>query len=326
MYERRRIIDTVWFKVAVVVLAVALAASFLMIYQKQEREKYAERQIRTAECEQELAPLRQQRKELAKQISDLDIRLHGADLNLGSVMILYTQPFEKIVNDTLPKLQEYGYPGMVCCKTDMFPGDPDCLTREQALELIESGWEFGLLLSPEDDVAELCHEMADRGLPAPAFAYYPLSDFDSEDPAQEQLLKDQGITTVLQYNFLPKDNDAHQLQYLAAYGFRERDCKTVLRSTVENSRALAFSVGFSNAYEQYEKRPFESMTSLFQNSVEENHLMVTTSSKALERRDEFTATLDERQAPLTAERDECKQRLAELDQEIVRVYQRYISE
>ncbi|MBR3290035.1 MAG: hypothetical protein IKI63_04575 [Clostridia bacterium] len=313
------------FKIAAIVLVVALIVAFFVIHRQREAEQNVQRQQAAWECEQALAPLRQQRDELLNQIEDLNTRLRGGDLFLGSVMMLFVQPNDDILTDTLPTLQKEEYPCIVCCEPGSFPGDKNCISVEQARELVDLGWEFGLSLVPEDDVAALCEEMTDLGLPSPTVAYYPLANFNADDPEQEQNLLAQGITTVLQYNFVPEDNDAHQLQYIAAYGFRERNCKSVLAGTVANSNALAFTIGYNNAYERYEKRPFLSMTSLFFEYAEENHLMVTTTDVALARRAQFNAVVDERKEPLTAERDECARELAEIEDEITRVYDEYIS-
>ncbi len=332
MFEDRRIIDSVWFKIVAIVLAVALVAVLVIVRSQQAARAREEKQRETRECEQAIAPLKQQREEILQQIKDVELKLAGGDLSFASVLILYVQPNEGLIEDSLPivrgtdEVAGYEYPCLVCCEEDSFPGDENCISVSQALELIDDGWQFGLTLTPEDDVAALCDEMTALGLPSPAFAYYPLSNFNADDPNQEQELLSHGITTVLQYNFVPEDNDKHLLDYIAAYGFREKNCRSVLQETVANSSTLTFTIGYNNPYERYEQRPFLSMLSLFQNSVDEGHLAVTTIEGALARRDALSAELSAREAELNAQKAACQQHLAEIDDEITRVYHQYISD
>lgn len=326
MFEDRRLIDSVWFRIVAIVLAAALVVVLFVVRNQQMMDAREERQRETRECEQAIAPLKQQREEILQEIKDLELKISGGDLHLATALIMYVQPNDVLINDSLSVVKKYGFPCLVCCEAGSFPGDPNCITREQALELSALGWQFGLSLAPEDDVPLLCDEMTRLGLPSPAFAYYPRSDFNADDPDAEQALLSQGIQTVLQYNFIPEDSDEHKLNYIAAYGFREKNCRSVLQNTVNNSNTLTFTIGYTNPYERYESRPFVSMTSLFQGHVEEERLQVTTIDQALARRDEFSAELEARQSELTAQKTACEQRLAELDDEITRVYHQFISE
>lgn len=325
MYEDRRLIDTVWFRIVAIVLAAALVAVLIVVRSQQAAKSGEEKQRQTEACEQAVAPLKQQREAVLKQIKEIELQLAGGDLQLASVLILYVQPNDVLIEDSLPIVEKYDYPCLVCCEAGSFPGDPNCITVAQAQELIDQGWEFGLSLVPEDDVALLCGEMTRRGLPSPAFAYYPLSNFNADDPEAEQALLSHGIETVLQYNFVPEDNDEHKLNYIAAYGFRERNCKSVLRETVANSNTLTFTIGYNNAYERYEQQPFLSMTNMFQECVEKETLMVTSIETALARQEAFSATLTAREADLNAQKAACEQTLSEIDDEITRIYHQYIS-
>lgn len=325
MYEDRRLIDTVWFRIAAIVLAAAVVAVLIVVRSQQTSKSGEEKQRQTQECEQAVAPLKQQRETVLQEIKDLDLQLAGGDLQMASVLILYVQPNDVLIEDSLPIVEEYDFPCLVCCEAGSFPGDPNCITAAQARELIDRGWEFGLSLVPADDVELLCGEMTRRGLPSPAFAYYPLSNFNADDPEAEQVLLSHGIETVLQYNFMPEDNDEHKLNYIAAYGFRERNCKSVLAETVANSNTLAFTIGYNNAYERYDRQPFLSMTGMFQDKVEQESLMVTSIETALARRDAFAAEVEDREADLNAQKADAQRRLAEIDAEITRIYHQYIS-
>ena len=323
--EDRSPFDSVWFRLIAIVLVVALIAGAVLVFRHCSATASRDKQQEAIDCEQAIAPLKQQREEVLTQIKELELKLAGGDLSFASVLIMYVQPNDVLIEDSRSIVEEYEYPCLVCCEEGSFPGDENCISVEQARELIGLGWEFGLSLTPEDDVAALCAEMTDRGLPTPAFAYYPLSDFNADDPASEQTLFQHGISTVLQYNFVPEDNEEHLLRYIAAYGFRERNCKSVLRETIANSNALAFTIGYNNAYARYEQQPFISMNNMFQSYVDDETLAVTTIEQALLRQDEFGSTLEEREAGLLAQKAACEQHLAEIDAEITRIYHLYIT-
>lgn len=325
MYEERRLIDTAWFKIGVIVLAVALIAGGIMLLEQNAANARIEKQQESFECDREVAPLKQKREAILREIQNLDLQLAGGDLSFASVLIMYVQPNDVLIEDTLPIVEEYVYPCLVCCEFGSFPGDENCISVERAKELIDLGWQFGLTLTPEDDPARLCREMTDRGLPTPTFAYYPLSNFNADDPDEEAALQRCGIRTVLQYNFVPAESEEHVLNYIAAYGFREKNCKSVLKETIANSNTLAFTIGYNNIYERYEKRPFLSMTDLFQDSVNDGTLKVTNIREALARRDAFAAALEEREADLNAKKADAQQRLAAVDEEITQIYHRYIT-
>jgi len=331
MYEERRLIDTVWFRIGVVVLAAALIVGLIVVINQTTANAHRDKAQDAIDCEQAIAPLKQQREDILREIKDIELKLAGGDLSFASVLILYVQPNDVLIEDSLPivqgtdEVEGYGYPCLVCCEAGSFPGDENCISVSKALELIDDGWQFGLSLTPEDDVAALCNEMTSLGLPSPTFAYYPLSNFNADDPQEEQSLLQHGITTVLQYNFVPEENDEHLLDYIAAYGFREKNCKSVLRETVANSGTLTFTIGYNNIYERYEQRPFASMLSLFQSSVDEGHLAVTTIEQALARKNDYSSTLETREPELNAQKAACEERLIAVDNEITQVYHQYIS-
>lgn len=325
MYEERRLVDTIWFKIGVIVLIIALIAGVVFFLEQNAANARQEKQQEAFECDRAVAPLKQKREEILAEIQDLDLQLAGGDLSYASVLIMYVQPNDVLIEDTLPVVEEYVYPCLVCCELGAFPGDENCISVAQAKELIDLGWQFGLTLTPDDDVERLSREMTDRGLPTPTFAYYPLSNFNADDPEQEEMLQRCGIRTVLQYNFVPAESEEHVLNYIAAYGFREKNCKSVLRDTVANSNTLTFTIGYNNIYERYEKRPFLSMTDLFQTYVNDGTLKVTNIQKALARRDAFAAALKDREADLNAKKADAQQRLDEVDDEITQVYHQYMA-
>ena len=314
-----------WLKITAFVLVLATIAAFFVLRQRHETEKRAELKREAEACEQEIAPLMQERDELSQRIKQIDIQLKGKDLNLASVIVLFVRPYKEVIDNALPKMQAHDFPCVVCCSPGFFPGDPDCITVEQAQELVSLGWEFGLSLTAEDDVVELCDKMVKLGLPSPTMAYYPKGkDFDPNDSATEEALHLYGITTVvLPYESLPEDSEAHEMNYIEAYAIRSPYRRWALASAVETSNMLTFTVGIENA-ERYAQNYFSTFVSTCLDYVQKNCLSVTTTDQAVARRAEYTMTREERQASLTAERDECTRKMEELEEEMVRVYHQYI--
>ncbi|MBR3289530.1 MAG: hypothetical protein IKI63_01995, partial [Clostridia bacterium] len=63
MFEDRRLIDSVWFRIVAIVLAAALVVVLFVVRNQQMMDAREERQRETRECEQAIAPLKQQRAE-----------------------------------------------------------------------------------------------------------------------------------------------------------------------------------------------------------------------------------------------------------------------
>ena len=247
-----------WLKWVAIFLCIMMAAFILNAIKRvtdvNEAERAELRKI-AKEYEQVMRPLWEEKARLEREITEQEKVVAEQD-PLSPVILLCTEPNEKLLSDVYPITCQYGYPAAIVISEDAFPGDADCLTENDVVFLLDQGWELCLGADADTDLAALYQRVTDAGLPLPVAVYYSAGD---ETKAQKEQALVLGIQTVIFYGRKTAVSGAEGLWYLSAYGSYEDDAKTVFQTKAHNVMPQALTVGYSNSRERFSSENYSNM-------------------------------------------------------------------
>ena len=264
-------------KFAVIALAILLVVFFVFLIWEDKRQD-AQYEAKAQEYEQELRPYRSEQSRLEYELEELEYTVAHSGDNMGSVIVLFSAPDARIMTDCLPKMKEYGYPGVVAVSDEFFPGGDGCLTVEDVKLLIKEGWELCLTVTPESDPAALSARIEQSGLPKAVCAYFPQSYSYAE--WKDRLVPLNLIAVIERY--LPQDN-GEDLWNVKAYGSNESKGAELLRDNTSTLECAALTVGYQNRYELYAENNFNGMLATLKRNADDGKLAVANVTAARER-------------------------------------------
>ena len=290
--------------VLTVLLMVAAAAIAGLAWKKDRDEKARQAELELA-YQQETRVLFSERTRLENELSAAANTLPEAGLDLGSVIILFTEPHADIFLSAAPRMRENSYVGIISVSDTYFPGERNCLTVEETQTLLGEGWELALTATVGADMQALQQRLRDAGLPAATCAYITQTG-DTTDWETE--LEDLDLTALIM-RALPAEPHS-DLLLIEARGSNETGSSTKLATCVEQSATLALTVGFRSSYEMYTDNNFTNMLGVIQKYIDSEQLAVVdlpTAQSRYQLRQQRTeanaAALAQRIADLTAALD-----------------------
>lgn len=195
-------------------IAVLIAGTlFLLLDDQQSKQAQS---IAAEELDEIRRPYLARQLELTTRLAQIDQEQQKALPRKMTLHFLFTEPDARIMTDVLPIMAQSGHVGTVAVSEAFFPGDAGCLTADEALRLLEQGWELCLSVDAGTDVPALLTRLQAAGLPAPTTAYFPEGDCTL---ARESELSGLGFTAAVQYGrSQPVDGAAAALWFACAYG------------------------------------------------------------------------------------------------------------
>lgn len=275
-------------------------AELELAYQQESRALFSER----TRLEGEL--------ETAKRTSPAD------DLNLGSLIILFTEPNAGIITDAAPLMRENGYTGIIAVSPTYFPGDRNCLTVAETQTLLNEGWQLALIATVGGDMEALQQRLREAGLPTATCAYITQTG-DNTDWEKE--LEGLGLTALIM-RALPAEPHS-DLLLIEARGSNETGSSTKLAACVEQSTILALTVGFRSSYEMYTDNNFTNMLNVILKYQANEQLAVVDIPTAQSRYDLRQEQVDANAAALAQQITDLTAALEANQSEIDAVNQKY---
>ena len=236
------------------VITVLIAIAFYHVKEANEAERAELREV-AKHYEEAIRPLWNEKAQLEREIAEQE-KVVEAEAPPSPVILLCTEPSEKLLSDVYPIASQYGYPAAIVISEDALPGDADCLTESDVVYLLDQGWELCLGADAETDLAALYQRVTDAGLPSPVTVYYPAG---GATKVQEEQMPALGIQTVIRYGKKTAAGGMEGLWYLSAYGSNEEDSKTVFQAGVRNAMPQVLTVGYSKSREQFSATNYSNM-------------------------------------------------------------------
>lgn len=299
-------------KIFLIVLTVILAAVLagLLWNDHRQEQEYASR---VAQMEAEIRPYSIEYNQLEKELASLEssdsLRINGA----AAVTLLFTGAGEEIATEVWPRLQSYGYPGMVVLTAEEFPGEEGCMSAEQFTALMEDGWSWCLgWPGEESDPAGALEELAARaeeaGLGTTAYVWF------SEDGSDryEDWLEENGYLAITDTVSWRADDRISRFNQAVSSGgnlvyhipFGQTEGKTV-------SEELAY---------------LDSMLEWVDAYCQSGTAKLLTAADAAAYREEMAAGQEEALAAWSAEKEELEQQIAELEERMEQIELSYFGE
>ena len=303
------------FTVIILLLVVAAGAIFWQVRENEQLEAQQRQKI-TLAYEQESRQLYNERGQLEDELAAVNAMDPEAGLNLGSLIIMFAEPDAHIMTDVLPKMNEYGYKGMIAVSNSYFPGDEGCLTAADMQSLVSAGWELALSVTDGDDLLVLLQRVQSLGLTTTGYVY--IADGTAAVDWQTRLSA-LGLKTLVYRDAVPEKTG--DLWLIEAKGSNDTGSSAKLTACAESSICLIMTVGFQNSYEMYTEKNFNNMLAAIHKFEDAGQLVVANSQTArarLQARQEAVAaneaTIRQRQEELNAALDVNMQQIEAVNQ------------
>lgn len=252
--------------------------------------------------------LKKERLQLVDKIQDLEDDFSVS--NLGSVIIFLSDDNLSHLKTTVTKIDENGYHGVIAVSKSMLEDTDNYMSKTDLESLMNKNYEIVIELTKDDDPSELYKYFVLEGLDPKGF--YIVGDV-SEDIINKIKQTDCNVVIGNPYNVTDED-----IFYICKYGNRYPSIKTKFKESVSNSTTIALSIGYSGViYEQYEEDVIDSMFKTLTSHVEDDLTLICNITEAVYRKEYLDAYLEEYYASQNAEISRCKERIEQIDKEIL---------
>ena len=262
-----------WLKRVAIFLCMVMVICIFVVFKRVQEANEAERaQLRVIarEYDEVMRPLWEKKAQLEREITEQE-QLVADEAPPVPVILLCTEPSEKILEDIYPITNQYMYPAAIVISEDAFPGEANRMFESDVSELCDEGWELCLGADADTDLAALYDRVTEAGLPAPIAVYTPNNDLT---PVQETQALALGIHTAICYGKNAPESKTDGLWYVSAYGSNESDSKTTFQSKVLNAMPQALTVGYSSSREQFSESNYSNMIKTVSNYEKSDDVIV----------------------------------------------------
>ena len=243
--------------IALFLVILLLAGGLFYLRRVEQRDK-----ARMQELYSTVEPLQRQRETLAAERDGLELDYALQMRDVGTVEILFRELDKQIFTDVYPLMRDRGITGVLGICVQQYPETPGKMKLEQYQRLLMDGWGTCYIYENPTD-PELWFEQMNQlfvrdALTPPTAMYFPDNSYDS---SMDDMLLQHGIRIVIH-----NAEDGHsatvteldgKLWHTSAmpwnYTGVNSDMALLART---NGANLAFTVGFQNLWDAYEREAF----------------------------------------------------------------------
>ena len=290
------------------VLAISLTVGIYFLYRHQQEEN-AERMNEAYQYNLKLRPLYNEKVELEQRLAEIGEVKITPPKNMGSIILLCVEPGKWVIDDIKPVLESYGCVGVIAVSVDAFPGKEGYLSVQEFTDLLAENWSVCMAISSVGDIDKLSGMLSEIGVEKPDSVYIPNSlNIDSLDE-----LKAYGINNAI----LHYVDNTEKVWTVTAKGCRENGTKSYLKTIVDTSGTVVFTMGVSKQREAYTPTTIPAMLESINEYVSTFSIRVTDIPSAYKRYVECEAQFSGEEKRLMNEKETIEKRLQEIDDEIM---------
>lgn len=264
------------FVIALAIVGFAVL-SVLVWKDNKEKDKTA---VEYAKMEQELIPLNVKKRELEKQLEDMDLQVEKQLEIKGTATMVFTELKKDIYTKIYPIMETYEYKGVLALSSTQFPGEDGCMSVSHFKRLIKAGWSYCVMWEEGSDWdqwhGQLQEKLKRLKLKKSTAIYFPNGTYKKE--MQSDLARDgYGIAVhhgeeQLSFYSQPVKEETW---YPGACGMQGQSPKTKLKKAVGDGTNIVYTIGFSLQDELYEEETFKRMLDEFRMHEDAKELLVT---------------------------------------------------
>ena len=313
-------------KTGIVIFLVALfvsAAAILCAAEvKRQRDNRRQRVQDAAAYNDEIRDLWQEKRDLEREIREIEQGSTASGNNRGAVVLLFAEPDLRLEEDVFPLLSEYGYTGVIALSLNDFDDDAQRLSDDRLKELQSQGWEICLSLGSSEDLAALCRAVRKTDLDMPQTLYLPETLLTE---SQSAIAQAEGITTVVQHSGTVSGEICYSLPCIMATGSHESLIseekkglsKQLMLEAIEKSGGIVLTIGYNRVRDTFEENNVSAMLRSIDRYVKADKLAVTGCVNAWAQMSETTISAEDLERMNRERLAELRQRLAEVDAQVV---------
>ncbi|MGN0294241.1 MAG: hypothetical protein ACI4D3_09595 [Lachnospiraceae bacterium] len=227
-------------KKATIVLCLILMAVLAGLFYMQRRQEQEEKENLTG-LNHEIQQLQMEKSNLEKELRTLTRKNAGQESEQPTGVLCFTSIDQDIFSQAYSNVQKEGYTGIFILRNGRLPGDYNTITVEQCVELLDSGWEYGIAWDQdedsktqwEEDVVGYLENLRNRIGVLPSVYYFEEGMYDA---AVAEVLPDHGISVIL-YEDSEQIEDVDGITYIPVRGylddFSELDADSLLALNVQ---------------------------------------------------------------------------------------------
>lgn len=237
----------------ILILAVILSI-FLVLYnrhsEKLKKTNVANGEVAT-EVNEKIRVLHDKKKALQDELEQAKQDL--AITNMGTTIILITDTNKQCLIDIVPKLDEYGYVGVIAIDDNYSPVDKidGYLNVDDINNLVDKGYEVVIKINDEENIQK-AYELYSKYFDIHGF-FYSGSNITR---AQVDYYKQIGINNIIIYNGQLDDNSIFSITGIGSYNTK---AKQFFEERNLSSQTTAFCVGYTLDSDRYTESNFVAM-------------------------------------------------------------------
>lgn len=293
------------------IILIVILAGLLAVFLWNDHQKSLELEKRNAQMEAEIRPLQIELQDLERQLDDQEAYYIEQMNGIAAVTLLFTHAGEEIYDEAWPRLQSYGYCGMVALSEESFPGLEGCMSTAQFLELLDNGWSWCIVWpAASSNPRKACNELLARaesyGIGQASFIYFPEG---SNQDGYEKWMQKNGYTAIT-----------------GTVDWKDNSRRDRLNLAANNRKNLIYTIPFKQETKAVDKTVYlDSMLKLLDTYCQNNSIRIATAEEADKYRKEVKADSTFVQAEWESEKETLEQRITDIKEQISKIEEKYIS-
>lgn len=283
-----------------------------------------------AELSSKLSTLESRKREIQGELLRLEENIEKEADASATLNIIFTDMSEVICTEILPMMQEHEFKGTLAVTKNDLPGNAGKLTDEQVLALADAGWKLIPRWSEGDGATGV--EKAAEWLTLCGFDHGGCVMVDSGSLTEEveTALAEAGYTTIVicvsdDSEGIVTAEEIGDLWKPKAIGYLYGERKSALEDAAMTDGHMGFVIGFDeeSAIEYYNAKMLSSMLTYLGGYEDNGYIRCMTVDEAKSYRANADLRHKEAVAAAEAQVAEYNAKLAELDEEINKLYKEY---
>lgn len=319
-------------KIGIGMATIAIIAGILLLgwYFKEDSEEKSKAQKQHAMMEKELNPLSVRKREVERQLRELEEHKEETIQAKGTTVLLFTDMDKQIYKKAYPIMQEFGFKGVLLISKELYPGAEGCMTKEQFDEMIADGWTYCVKWSESEDVSAWQKEqeqlLASLNLELTDTVYFPEGTYKEEYKAG---LKKMGYCSIAHCGdenipLIPKEVSG-AIWFPGSYGMSDAGPRNYLNDAMEQGSSIVYRIGFTQEEELFDKATFESMLNWMESYEEKEMLQVMDFSGAYQYHKNLTAKRNKTEESVSDEETALRNEIDSIEQQIDAIYKKYLN-
>lgn len=313
-------------KTIFIIIDILLVIVFAFII-VQERAKDAEYETQNIEITQSLSKLQDQKSEIKEKLSELEGSTDEKSYIKSTITPLFTNTNAYLYTDIYPSMQEKDIQGTFALSLDSFPGDLNCITVAQFVELKNAGWDCCLYWDGSyEDVStwyqDLQYRMTLYNFDVPTVVYCKDGTYTEE---LENELAQLGITGIINHG--ENDSGTSELETTdnglwRIYSCTNEEVSSNIESGLYGKDCIVLTAGDEEnmTYDIDSKDSlmnlFDSIESYYTNDKGNVRVRIEPVSDIVSYRQKKERQLEEKKAENAQELDDLKQELEDIQDQI----------